>query len=62
MAVLSLSRQFGTGDWTLGKSIADRLNYQFVSDGVIDKIAKDAMVASLVKNMEEIAKNRCDEQ
>lgn len=45
MTVLSISRQFGAGGWTLGKSIADRLNYQFVSEGVIDEMAKDANVS-----------------
>ena len=45
MTVLSISRQFGAGGWTLGKRIADRLHYQFVSAGVIDQIAKEAKVS-----------------
>ena len=45
MTVLSISRQFGAGGWTLGKAIAERLNYQFVSVGVIEQMAKNARVS-----------------
>ena len=45
MTVLSISRQFGAGGWTLGKAIAERLNYQFVSVGVIEQMAKKARVS-----------------
>jgi cytidylate kinase len=45
MTVLSISRQFGAGGWTLGKKVADRLHYQFVSAGVIDQMAKEAKVS-----------------
>jgi cytidylate kinase len=45
MAVLTISRQFGAGGWSLGKSVADRLNYQFVSGEVINKIAEEANVS-----------------
>ncbi|MFC1533880.1 AAA family ATPase [Thermodesulfobacteriota bacterium] len=56
MAVLTISRQFGAGGWTLGKAIADRLNYQFVSAGVIDKMAEEANVsAEWIKSVEKHA-------
>jgi cytidylate kinase len=45
MTVLSISRQFGAGGWTLGKAVADRLNYHFVSVGVIEEMAKEANVS-----------------
>ena len=45
MTVLTISRQFGAGGWTLGKSIAGRLNYKFVSAEVINKIAREANVS-----------------
>ena len=45
MAVLSISRQFGAGGWTLGKSIAKRLDYKFVSYRIINEVAKEANVS-----------------
>lgn len=45
MTVLSISRQFGAGGWTLGKAVADRLGYRFVSSEVINKMAKEANVS-----------------
>ncbi len=45
MAILTISRQFGAGGWTLGKWVADRLHYQFVSGAVINKIAEEANVS-----------------
>ena len=45
MTALSISRQFGAGGWTLGKAVADRLDYQFVSVGVINEMAKEAKVS-----------------
>ena len=56
MTVLTISRQFGAGGWTLGKSIADRLKYQFVSASVINKMAKEANVsAEWIKSVEKHA-------
>lgn len=53
MAVLVISRQFGAGGWTLGKGVADRLHYQFVSAGVINQMAKEANVSpEWVKSIE----------
>jgi cytidylate kinase len=56
MTVLSISRQFGAGGWTLGKAIAERLNYRFVSASIIEKIAKEAKVSpEWIKFVEEYA-------
>lgn len=46
MAVLSISRQFGAGGWTLGKSIAKQLGYKFVSSQIINEMAKEANVST----------------
>ena len=45
MAVITISRQFGTGGLTLGKDVAEKLGYAFVSDEVISMIAKKARVS-----------------
>lgn len=46
MTVLSISRQFGAGGWTLGKSIANQLGYKFVSSQIINEMAKEANVST----------------
>ena len=46
MAVLSISRQFGAGGWTLGKSISKQLGYKFVSSEIINEMAKEANVST----------------
>ncbi len=45
MTVLSISRQFGAGGWTLASSVANRLGYRFVSSEVINRIAKESNVS-----------------
>ena len=45
MAVLSISRQFGAGGWTLGRSISKQLGYNFVSSQIINEMAKEANVS-----------------
>ena len=45
MAVITISRQFGAGGRTLGKMIADRLNYRFLDDQIIQEIAEQAKVS-----------------
>jgi len=45
MAVITISRQFGAGGWTLGNAVAKRLGYKFVSRGIINEIAKEANVS-----------------
>lgn len=46
MTVLSISRQFGAGGWTLGNSIAKQLGYKFVSSQIINEMAKEANVST----------------
>jgi len=46
MAVLSISRQFGAGGWTFGKSISNQLGYKFVSSQIINEMAKEANVST----------------
>lgn len=51
MAVITISRQFGAGGWTLGGRLAKRLGYRFVNEDVIKEVAskigasKDQVVA-----------------
>jgi len=45
VAVITISRQFGAGGRTLGKMIADKMNYTFLEDLVIKEIAKQARVS-----------------
>ena len=56
MSVLSISRQFGAGGWTLGKSVSAQLGYKFVSSQIINEMAKEANVSvEWVKGVEKIA-------
>jgi len=43
MAVLTISRQFGAGGWTLGKAIADRLKFMEKSWKISRKEAAKAI-------------------
>ena len=45
MAIVTISRQFGAGGATLGKRIAERLKYRFVSSAILNEIAKEANVS-----------------
>ena len=45
MAVITISRQFGAGGRTLGAKIAQRLNYLFEDDAIIQEIARKANVS-----------------
>lgn len=45
MAVITISRQFGAGGLTLGKLLAERIGYTFVSDEIIKLVAKEARVS-----------------
>ena len=45
MAVITISRQFGAGGRTLGKKVAQRLNYLFEDDAIIQEIARKAKVS-----------------
>ncbi|MEZ4551265.1 MAG: cytidylate kinase-like family protein [Desulfobacterales bacterium] len=44
MAVITISRQFGAGGRTLGKMIAEKLDYRFLDDQIIQEIAQHARV------------------
>lgn len=56
MAVITISRQFGAGGRTLGKMIAEKLNYRFLDDQIIQEIARHAKVSkSTVISMERTA-------
>lgn len=46
MAVITISRQFGAGGTTLGRQLAERMGYTFVSDEIIKMVAKKARVSS----------------
>lgn len=45
MAVVTISRQFGAGGRTLGEAVAEKLKYKFVSQSVVNKMAKEANVS-----------------
>jgi cytidylate kinase len=45
MAVITISRQFGSGGKTLGKMLADKLGYTFADDNIIQMVAKEANVS-----------------
>ena len=45
MAVITISRQFGAGGKTLGKQVAEALNYTFADEDIVQKIAELAKVS-----------------
>jgi cytidylate kinase len=56
MAVITISRQFGTGGQTLGKMIAEKLKYPFADREIIQMVAKEANVSpQWVENVEKEA-------
>jgi cytidylate kinase len=46
MAVITISRQYGAGGKTLGKKIADELDYEFGDSEIIAKVAEMANVST----------------
>jgi cytidylate kinase len=46
MAVITISRQYGAGGKTLGKMIADELDYEFADSEIVAKVAEMANVSS----------------
>ncbi|RTZ98711.1 MAG: cytidylate kinase-like family protein [Deltaproteobacteria bacterium] len=46
MAVVTISRQYGSGGKTLGKLLADKLNYIFADSDIIQRIAREANVST----------------
>lgn len=45
MAVITISRQFGAGGRTLGHKLAQRLEYTFADNNIIQMLAKEANVS-----------------
>jgi cytidylate kinase len=56
MAVITISRDFASGGRKLGRSLAKKLNYQFVDKSLFQKIAEDLNVSQ--KNLESFEKSR----
>jgi len=46
MAVITISRQFGAGGRTLGRLVAEKLDYAFVDEEIIQMVAKRAKVST----------------
>ena len=46
MAVITISRQFGAGGITLGKMIAEEMEYTFADSDIIQRVAKEANVST----------------
>lgn len=46
MAVITISRQFGAGGRTLGRMVAEKLEYAFVDEEIIQMVAKRAKVST----------------
>ena len=46
MAVITISRQFGAGGITLGKMVAESLQYTFADSDIIQRVAQEANVST----------------
>ncbi|MDP2644353.1 MAG: cytidylate kinase-like family protein [Desulfobacterales bacterium] len=56
MAVITISRQFGSGGKTIGEAVANRLGYTFLDDQIIQMVALKARVSeNWVKTIEKEA-------
>jgi len=59
MAVITISRQFGAGGRTLGRLVAETLDYAFVDEEIIQMVAKRAKVSTnWVESLEKEAGGR----
>ena len=59
MAVITISRQIGSGALTLGASVAKKLGYTFIERQILHEIAKEANVSlDWVRSMEQEAGDR----
>jgi len=59
MAVVTISRQFGSGGRTLGKMIAEELGYTFADNEIIQRLSKEANVsANWIRSFEKEAGSR----
>jgi len=45
MAVITISRQFGAGAYTLGNLVAEKLGYKLVEEEIIETVAREANVS-----------------
>jgi cytidylate kinase len=45
MAVVTISRQFGAGGWTLAKKLVERFGFELVNESVIDDLARKQKVS-----------------
>ena len=45
MAVITISRQFGAGGWSLAKKLCDRFGFELITEEVIDNLARKAKVS-----------------
>ncbi len=45
MAVVTISRQFGAGGWTLAKNLVERFGFELVNESVIDDLARKQKVS-----------------
>ncbi len=53
MSVITISRQFGAGGQTVGKSVAEKLGYTLVDENIIERVAMEANVSpNWVKSIE----------
>lgn len=59
MAVITISRQYGSGGWAAGEKVAARLRYRFVDQAMLDKVAHDAQVT--VQSVKDIEKRAGDQ-
>lgn len=56
MAVITISRQFGAGGQTVGKSVAEKLECVLVDENIIERVAMEANVSpNWVKSIEKEA-------
>lgn len=46
MAVITISRHFGAGGWTLGERLSKKLGYRYVQEDMIKEVAAKANVSS----------------
>jgi len=45
MAVITISRQFGAGGWTLGKRLCEHFGFELITEEVIDDLARKAKIS-----------------
>lgn len=45
MAVITISRQFGAGAWSLGKRLCERLGFELITEEAIDELARKEKVS-----------------